>query len=85
MYRAKAAALTYPKGADAPFIAAKAKGALVKRLLDIARENNIPIVSDADLADVLVIPDVGACIPPETYEALACIFAFLRRTEQRYG
>jgi type III secretion system FlhB-like substrate exporter len=81
----EAAALAYPEGADAPFIAAKAKGDLAKRLLDIARENGIPVVADADLADVLMLSDIGDCIPPETYEALACIFAFLRKMEQRHG
>jgi FlhB-like protein len=79
--RKKAAALKYPEGADAPFIAAKAKGDLAESLLRTARECGIPIVADENLADALVLAEIGDFIPPETYEALAAIFAFLKRME----
>jgi flagellar biosynthesis protein len=79
----KAIALKYPKGADAPFITAKAKGHLAERLVEIAREHNIPIVGDADLSNVLTIAEVGEYIPPETYQVLAGIFAFITRMEQK--
>jgi type III secretion system FlhB-like substrate exporter len=81
----KAAALRYPDWADAPFIAAKARGALAERLLEIARQNDIPIVKDADLTDVLTLQEVGSYIPPETYQVLAGIFALLKRIEQKHG
>ena len=81
----KAAALRYPAWADAPFIAAKAKGALAERLVEIARQNDVPVVKDADLTDVLTLQEVGDYIPPETYEVLAGIFALLKRIEQRHG
>ena len=81
----KAAALRYPAWADAPFIAAKAKGALAERLVEIARQNDVPVVKAADLTDVLTLQEVGDYIPPETYEVLAGIFALLKRIEQRHG
>jgi flagellar biosynthesis protein len=80
----KAAALVYPKGADAPLIAAKGRGELAKRLVAIAREHNIPVVNDADLTNVLTLYEIGDYVPPATYEVLAGIFAFLTRMEQKH-
>jgi flagellar biosynthesis protein len=81
----KATALQYPDWADAPFIAAKARGVLAERLLETARQNGVPVVKDADLTDVLTLAEAGDYIPPETYQVLAGIFAVLRRIEQRHG
>jgi FlhB-like protein len=80
----KAAALVYPKGAEAPLISAKGSGELAKRLLAIAREHDIPIVNDADLTDVLTLYEIGECVPPAAYEALAGIFAFIKRMEEKH-
>jgi flagellar biosynthesis protein len=76
-----ATALMYPPGADAPFIAAQGRGELVRRILEIAEENNIPLVRNTDLSNVLTLYEAGDFIPPETYEILAGIFAWLRRME----
>lgn len=77
----KAVALTYPKDADAPYISAIAKGHRAERVLEIARQNDIPIVQDDALTNVLAIQRVGDLIPEETYEVLAKIFAFIARLE----
>ena len=45
--------LKYPQNVDAPLITAKAEGILAKRMVDIARENDIPVVEDDVLANVL--------------------------------
>lgn len=73
----KAIALRYPEWADAPYIAAKAKGHKAAQLVKIAKKDNVPIVQDAALADVLSIQSVGQYIPEETYLAIATIFAFM--------
>jgi flagellar biosynthesis protein len=80
----KAAALVYPKGADAPLIAAKGKGELAKRLVSIAREHNIPVVNNVELTNVLTLYEIGEYVPPATYEVLAGIFAFITRMEQKH-
>ena len=72
-----AVALRYPQWADAPYISAKAKGSVAMRLLEIAEENEVPVVEDAELANVLSIQKVGTLIPEETYSAIATIFAFV--------
>ncbi|MCM1321897.1 MAG: EscU/YscU/HrcU family type III secretion system export apparatus switch protein [Bacteroides sp.] len=73
-----AAALRYPPYAEAPFIAAKGKGALAERIVKIAEQNNVPVVLDADMANILTLQEIGDCIPEETYEVLAGIFASIR-------
>ena len=59
----KAVALKYPCGSDAPFIAAKAKGVLAQKLVEIAEEQKIPVVEDKIAADILTAEEIGACIP----------------------
>lgn len=77
-----AVALRYPEWAEAPYISAKAKGSVAERLVEIARENQVPVVEDAALANVLSIQNIGSLIPEETYSALATIFAFIVNLEK---
>lgn len=77
----KAVALKYPKDADAPFITAKESGFLAARMLEIAEENNIPVVKDPELVNVLSLSRVGQCIPEETWMAVASIFAYIKKAE----
>ena len=77
-----AVALKYPLDAQAPLIAAKERGRLAKRMIEIAEENEIPVIEDDILENVLSIQDVGQCIPEETWEAVASIFAYIIKVEQ---
>ena len=77
-----AVALRYPDGAECPFISAKAKGVLADKMLEIAEENNIPVVEDQLLAGILTVEEIGESIPLETWEIVAKIFAFL--AEENY-
>lgn len=78
-----AVALRYPEWADAPYISAKAKGSVARRLVEIAEENEVPVVENAEMASVLSIQNVGSFIPEETYSAIATIFAFVVDLEKR--
>lgn len=79
----KTVCLKYPENAEAPFIAAKGRGAVAERIEDIARQNHIPVVEDLNLANVLYMEDAGKLIPEELYEALAKIFAFIMVAEKK--
>ena len=72
-----AVALRYPEWADAPYISAKARGSVAQRLVKIAEENDVPVVENAEMANILSIQSVGSLIPESTYEAIATIFAFV--------
>ncbi len=74
-----AIALSYTGAFDAPVVIAQGKNALARRMLEIAAECGIQVVTDKVLADMLSDAEIGTCIPPETYEAVAVIFAFLEK------
>lgn len=78
----KAVALKYPKEVDAPFICAKGKGEVAKKMIEIANENKIPIVEDKILSQVLTLEEIGSAIPEKTWEIVAKIFACIIETEQ---
>ena len=77
-----AVALRYPDWADAPYISAKAKGSVAKRLVEIADENDVPVVENAEMANVLSMQSVGSFIPESTYEVIATIFAFVIKLDE---
>ncbi|MCQ2240277.1 EscU/YscU/HrcU family type III secretion system export apparatus switch protein [Treponema sp.] len=72
-----AVSLKYPKNVDAPLITAKSSGIFAKKMVEIARENDIPVVEDDVLANVLSVHQIGECIPEWTWEAVANVFAMI--------
>ena len=74
-----AVALVYGIEMDAPTVIASGRGEMARRMLEIAEECGIGIMHDPILADILWEAQIGTCIPPETYEAVAAIFAFLEK------
>lgn len=75
-----AAALRYdPDGDAAPRVAAKGRGEVARRMLDVARQCGVPIHEDPDLAAALCNLDLDEAIPPALYRIVAEILAFLYR------
>jgi len=70
-----AVALRYP-GEGAPTVSAKGRGAVAERIVELARENDIPLWQDAGLAGVLSKVDLGEQIPEALYTAVAEVIAF---------
>lgn len=84
--RKKAVALRYDQARDAaPKVVAKGAGLLAERLIALAREHNIPIHEESDLAEILSRLDLNAEIPPATYVLVAEILAFVYRANQRFS
>ncbi len=74
----KAAALKYEKFKDnAPKVIAKGQGNIAKKIIDIAKSNNIPIKEDPDLVEMLYKLDLYEEIPENLYAVVAEIFAFI--------
>ena len=73
----EAVALKYPENAEAPFIAARARGKMAEKIIAVAEEKGIPIIKDRMLSKILIAEDVGSLIPVETYAIVAKIFAFI--------
>jgi flagellar biosynthesis protein len=84
--RKMAAAIKYdPKKDRAPSILAKGFGIVAEKIIEKAREYNIPILSDPDLVKALTALDIAKEIPPELYEAVAQVLAFLYKINAKSG
>jgi len=74
----RAVALRYDRGAGgAPEVVAKGRGAVAQKILDVAREHDVPIHEDHDLVELLAACEIGADVPVELYVAVAELLTFL--------
>lgn len=66
------------EGDKAPKVLAKGKGQVAERIVDIAREYNVPVIRKEELARAMYpAVEVGEEIPPKFYRAVAEIIAFI--------
>lgn len=74
-----AVAIKYdPELYDAPYVLAKGSDYLAQKIKDAARENHIEIVENKPLARMLYANvEVGQVVPPELYQAVAEVLAFV--------
>lgn len=83
-FRKRAVAIRYDPGVDAaPRVVAKGQGHVAQRIIELAREHEIPIHEDPDLVEVLAALELGELIPEEMYTALVEILAFLYQANKR--
>ncbi len=80
-----AVALSYEAGEDAPKVIATGKGYLAEKIINRAREAQVPLHQDAKLADTLSRLELGEMIPPELYEIVAEILVFVDRMDRIKG
>ena len=81
--RAKAAAVQYDqKTDDAPKLVASGEGYIAERILEIARQADVPVVEDAALVSALLVLELGEEIPGELYEAVAKVLAFVYKLDK---
>ena len=53
------------------------KGALAEKIIEKAKESDVPIHEDSKLANTLANLEIGEAIPPELYEVVAEILIFV--------
>jgi flagellar biosynthesis protein len=70
-----AVALHY-NGNGAPRVVAKGGGDIAKRIVEVAREHDVPLEEDAALAATLSRVELGREIPRELFVAVAHVLAF---------
>jgi flagellar biosynthesis protein len=63
-------------GSGAPRVVAKGGGQIAEKIIETAREHNVPLQEDAALATALSKLDIGREIPKELYVAVAHVLAF---------
>ena len=80
-----AAAIRYDAARDdAPRLTAKGKGHVAERIIELARQHDIPVRSDKALIQILSQLDIDRHIPPELYKAVAEILAFVYSANEKY-
>ena len=80
-----AVALQYDRDtSDAPVVTAKGADYLAFKIRDIAKEHDVEIVEDKPLARMLYANvEVGDEIPPELYQAVAEVLAYVYRLQNK--
>lgn len=82
--RKTAVALQYDRGkTGAPKVVAKGSGLIAERLVQMARDNRIPVVEDKLLVEMLDQLNVNQEIPPELYQVVAEILVSVYKAEDR--
>lgn len=81
----QAVALRYEPENDAPIVTASGRGALAERIIEKAKEANVPVYLDDPLSDTLMRLDIGDSIPPELYEVVAEILVFVDAMDKIKG
>jgi len=71
-----AVALQYDRN-GAPRVTAKGKGAIGRKIIEVAKANDIPIEENEVLAGALSNVELGEEIPVELYKAVAEVLVFV--------
>ena len=77
-----AVALEYNPDEEAPKIVATGKGYLAEKIIEKAKESNVPIHEDEKLTKTLSKLEIGDMIPPELYNAVAEVLVFVDAMEK---
>lgn len=82
----EAAALRYsPENNGAPEIVALGKGEVAEKIIEKAKENNVPLYEDAELAHTLSFMEIGSEIPKELYEIVAKVLVFVSDIDSKFN
>jgi len=82
----QAVALRYePSEDEAPKVTAKGRGLAAERIIQIAREHQVPIREDKNLVQILSMLELNQEIPPIVYQAVAEILTFVYKASNRRG
>jgi flagellar biosynthesis protein len=81
-----AVALRYSQGEDdAPVVVGAGRGVYAKNITRLAKEHDVPLHKDPYLAQLLSTVEIGAEIPPELYQAVAQVLAFIWKLDKTYA
>lgn len=79
----QAIALKYePREDEAPIVVATGEGQVADFIVKLAEEHGVVIREDAPLAEALGQLKLGAVIPPELYQAVAEVLAYVYELDQ---
>lgn len=80
----KAVALHYDTEKNvAPKVAAKGRGHVAERILEIAQSSGVPVYQNKTLVNMLIALEIDREIPPDLYRAVAEIMAHVYRIDKQ--
>lgn len=79
--RRQALALTYGEGDGAPRLVAKGYGEVAERIIAEAQRHGVRIHDSPELVGLLMRLDLDAQIPPQLYQVVAELLAWVVRLE----
>lgn len=77
MSKKKAVALTYKDNYNTPVVTAMGIGQIAENIIKLAEDSDIPVIENTELTEKLSKIPPSSEIPPELYEAVAEIIAFI--------
>jgi len=81
----KAVALSYnEQQSDAPRILASGSGLIAETIIERAKEAGIHIQENPDLVELLAKVPVGEEVPPELYQTIAEVLAFVYSVNDKF-
>ncbi len=80
-----AIALSYDPEDEAPKVIASGKGFLADKIIEKAKEANIPLHKDEKLAETLSKLEIGDMIPPQLYDVVAEVLLFVDKMDRIKG
>ncbi|CVK17681.1 MULTISPECIES: EscU/YscU/HrcU family type III secretion system export apparatus switch protein [Sporomusa] len=69
----------------APRVIAKGAGFVAGKILSSAQEHGIPVYQNKTLTGMLMAVELDREIPPELYQAVAEVLAYIYRLDQQIG
>lgn len=81
----QAIALEYNAGDEAPSIVATGTGIVADKIIEKAKESDVPIYEDSKLANTLSKLEIGDMIPPELYSVVAEILVYVDSMDKIKG
>lgn len=80
----KAVALAYKQNKQrAPKVLAKGEGLIAQKIIEKAKEYDIPLFQSQALVDSLINLEIDEEIPPKLYQAVVEVFIWLYKTESK--
>jgi len=82
----KAVALKYDKDTqNAPKVLATGKGEVAKKIINKAKEFDVPIFANEEIVNSLCDLDIDKEIPSELYKTVVEVFVWLSKQERKFN
>lgn len=80
----KAVALRYDRKKNkAPEVVASGQGLVADKIIELAETSQVPLYEHPELAETLSALPLGEEVPPELYELVARVLAFVLRLDKK--